>query len=107
MDVDTTYRLVALGDSTNVGLTALTQDLAKLVPGNLHRGGNRLGIERTDWVYDFGKPKVHRTILIEAEPRPGAWKIGPDADQLSEQPELPDEDEEESATKVAPIRRRV
>ncbi len=80
-DMDTTYRLVALGDHTNVGQTAATPELAKLVPGNLYREGNRLGIERTDWVDHFGKPKVHRTILIEAESRPGEWKISPDLDQ--------------------------
>jgi hypothetical protein len=116
MDMDTTYRLVALGDPTNVGHTALTPELAMLVPGNLHRGDNRLGIERTDWVYDFGKPKVHRTILIEAEPFSGEWKIGPDADEIEQlraslkadgapnhpQPTL----QEEVATKVAPLRRR-
>jgi hypothetical protein len=80
-DMDTTYRLVALGDSSNVGQTAATPQLAKLVPGNLYRESNRLGIERTDWVDHFGKPKVHRTILIEAESRPGEWKIGPDSCQ--------------------------
>src|SRR2546421_2801904 len=31
-DMDTTYRLVALGDSSNVGQTAATPQLAKLVP---------------------------------------------------------------------------
>ena len=79
--MDTTYRLIAVGDNTNVGQTAATPELAKLVPGNLYREGKRLGIERTEWTEHFEKPKIARTILIEAESRSGEWKIGPDADQ--------------------------
>lgn len=78
-DVESTYRLVELGDRTNVGQTAMTPELAKLVPGDLARfADTRLGMERTDWVEHFGKPKIARTILIEAETLPHEWKIGVD-----------------------------
>ena len=77
--VDTTYRLIALnGDRTNVGQTALTPELAKLVPGDLVRGGQRLGIERTDWAEQFDKLKIIRSVLIDAESHPGEWTIGAD-----------------------------
>jgi len=78
---DTTYRLVALGDPQEAtGQTALTPDLAKLVPGRL---GNRerrekylLGIERTDWTDESGRPKPIRSVLIEVESFPGEWVVG-------------------------------
>lgn len=76
---DTTYRLIVLGsDRTNVGQTALTPELAKLVPGDLNRENQRLGMERTDWADHFDKPKVIRSVLIEAESTPGEWTIGTD-----------------------------
>jgi hypothetical protein len=76
-EIETTYRLIVLGDRTNVGQTALTPELAKLAPGDLIRGpDDRLGLERTDWAKDYGKPKNVRTVLIEAETSPGEWIIG-------------------------------
>jgi hypothetical protein len=76
--MDTTYRLIVLGaESNNVGLTALTPELAMLVPGDLNRGNHRLGMERTDWTDQLGKPKAQRSVLIDAESRPGEWTIGP------------------------------
>lgn len=74
-----TYRLVLLSSPDIVGRTAASPDLAKLVPGDLgtmQYRGERLGIERTDWVDHFGKPKVQRSVLIEAEDRPGQWTLG-------------------------------
>ena len=71
-------RLIVLGDRNNVGQTALTAELAKLVPGDLVRGDQRLGMERTDWVDHFGKPKIVRTVLVDAESAPGEWTIGTD-----------------------------
>jgi hypothetical protein len=75
--IDVTFRLIVLGERNNVGLTAITPELAKLVPGDLVRGNRRLGMERTEWVDNFGKLKVHRTILIDAESSAGEWIIGP------------------------------
>jgi len=75
-DIDTTYRLIVLGDRNNVGQTALTPELAKLVPGDLFRENCRLGMERTDWADHLGKPKIVRTVLIDAESAPGEWAIG-------------------------------
>ncbi len=74
--MDTTYRLIVLGDRENCGETAASPDLAKLVPGNLNRANQRLGMERTDWADHFGKMRVHRSILVEAETQPGEWTIG-------------------------------
>jgi hypothetical protein len=42
-----------------------------LIPGNLDRGNQRLGMERTDWGEQYGKPKAVRTVLIDAESAPG------------------------------------
>jgi hypothetical protein len=78
-DTQVTYRLIVLGEANNVGQTALTPELAKLVPGNLERGDQRLGMERTDWDQHYGKPKVVRTVLIDAESTPGEWTIGANA----------------------------
>jgi hypothetical protein len=76
-DTETTFRLVDLEDRSNTGQTALTAQLAKLVPGDLtRRGTTRLGMERTDWVDHFGKPKIVRTVLVDAESESGEWKIG-------------------------------
>ena len=76
---DTTYRLISLnGDRTNVGQTALTPELAKFVPGDLNRANQRLGMERTDWADHFDKPKIIRSVLVEAESIPGEWIIGAD-----------------------------
>jgi hypothetical protein len=74
--METTFRLVALGDRNNVGQTAATPELARLVPGDLQRSEKRLGIERTDWVEHFDKLKIHRTVLVDAEETPGQWVIG-------------------------------
>ena len=78
-DIQVTYRLIVLGEPNNVGQTALTPELAKLVPGNLDRGKQRLGMERTDWGEQYGKPKTVRTVLIDAESAPGEWTLGADA----------------------------
>lgn len=83
-DTETTFRLVDLADRNNVGQTALSAQLAKLVPGDLIHENRRLGMERTDWVENFGKPKAVRTVLIDAESAPGEWKIGVDQSPLSE-----------------------
>ena len=71
----TTYRLVSLVDRSQVGQTAATPELAKLVPADLDRS-QRLGIEQTDWVEHFDKLKVHRSILVDAEDSPGQWALG-------------------------------
>jgi len=77
--VDTTYRLIAFGRDI-VGQTALTPDLARLVPGDLDnpmiRRKHRLGIERTDWTNDSGRPKPVRSVLIDAESSAGEWTLG-------------------------------
>ncbi len=66
---DVTYRLIAFGTDI-VGNTALTPDLARLVPGGLDnpliRRDRRLGIERTDWADHSGKLRIVRTVLIDA-----------------------------------------
>jgi hypothetical protein len=72
--LDTTYRVVSLTDDWT-GKTAATPELAKLIAGDLYRG-ERLGMERTDWVDNFGKPKAHRSVLIDAEKDPGEWELG-------------------------------
>jgi len=55
-------------DRSNAGQTALTAELARLVPGDLVRhGATLLGMERTDWVDHFGKPKIARTVLTVAD----------------------------------------
>ena len=79
MDTDTTYRLIVLDDPDRVGRTAASAELAKLVPGDIgpaSRQGKRLGMERTEWVDNFGKMKIHRSILVDAEASPGQWTIG-------------------------------
>jgi hypothetical protein len=76
--METTFRVVDLRDPRVVGRTAATVDLAKLAAGHLDRS-ERLGVEQTDWEENFGKMKVHRTILIDAEDRPGQWVLGTDA----------------------------
>jgi hypothetical protein len=73
--MDETYRLVELGGKGRKGGTALSSNLAKLVPGDLDRS-ERLGMERTEWEDYFGKKRPHRTVLIEAERRPGEWVLG-------------------------------
>lgn len=72
--LDVTYRVVSLS-SDWAGKTAATPELAKLVAGDLDRSG-RLGLERTDWIDHFGKPKAHRTVLVDAENHPGEWELG-------------------------------
>lgn len=73
--METTYRLISLLDRTQVGQTASTPELAKLVPADLSRF-ERLGVEQTDWIENFGKMKVQRSILIDAERVPGEWELG-------------------------------
>ncbi len=77
-ETETTFRLIDISDPTNVGRTAASAQLAKLVPGDLNRENRRLGMERTDWVEHYGKPKIARTVLVDAERRVGQWEIGPD-----------------------------
>jgi hypothetical protein len=74
--MQTTYRLTSLVDRNAVGQTAATPELAKLVPGGLPRS-ERLGVEQTDWIENFDRPKAVRSILIEAEDFPGQWELGP------------------------------
>ena len=82
---DITYRLIALDPQCGInGQTALTADLARLVPGGLNdaeiRKNYRLGIERTDWSAGrgllSGGLKPIRSVLIDAESSPGEWEIG-------------------------------
>lgn len=75
--MDTTYRLISLTEQGNVGMTASSRELAKMVPGDLTRFGNtRLAIERTDWVEKFDKMVVNRSVVVEAESAPNEWTIG-------------------------------
>lgn len=84
---DVTFRLIALDPQCGInGQTALTADLARLVPGGLNnptvRKNHRLGIERTDWsqgrggLLNGGGLKPIRSVLIDAESEPGEWEIG-------------------------------
>lgn len=84
--MDTTYRMVVLHASGmyTYGQTAASPELAKIATGHLLRetiqsnGPRRLGIERTDWTTDDeGILHPHRTVLVEVEPEPGTWDIGP------------------------------
>jgi hypothetical protein len=76
--MNTTYRLIMLDRKDHVGRTALTPDLARLVPAELSsfRSKHRLGIERTDWIDDGGEPRPVRSVLIEAETAPWEWELG-------------------------------
>ena len=73
--MNTTYRCLNLVDRTEVGQTAATPELAKLVADGVSRAF-RIGMEQTDWIDHFGKMKVHRSILIDAENSPGEWQLG-------------------------------
>jgi hypothetical protein len=73
--MDTTFRVVNLVDRSEVGQTAISPELAKIAATDLSRSC-RMGLERTDWTDHFGKPKVHRTVLLEAENQPGEWVLG-------------------------------
>ena len=73
--MDTTYRVISIADNSVAGRTAATAELAKLAAGGLDRT-RRLGVERTEWAEHFGKPKAHRTVLLEAESRPDEWLLG-------------------------------
>ena len=73
--METTYRLIALADRSQTGDTAASPVLAKLVPADLDRS-MRIGMEQTDWVKNFDKMKVQRSILVEAESKPGEWLLG-------------------------------
>jgi hypothetical protein len=84
--IPVTFRLVDLSDRNNVGQTALTADLAKLVPGDLIRENRRLGMERTDWADHFGKPKAVRTVLTDAESSSGEWTIGAESPSKPREP---------------------
>lgn len=72
MEPTPTFRLIVLEDPSMVGRTAASADLAKLSLNDMPRS-QRLGLERTDWAENFGKPKPVRTVLIEAEAQPGDW----------------------------------
>jgi len=77
MEYEATYRLILLSNSEIVGRTAATRDLAMLAPGDLTSyRSERLGLEQSDWVEEYGKPKIRRTILIDAESAPGEWTLG-------------------------------
>jgi hypothetical protein len=73
--LNTTYRVISLSGPELTGKTAATPELAKLVAGDLDRS-RLLGMERTDWADNFGKPKACRTVLVDAEDRPGEWELG-------------------------------
>lgn len=89
MENDVTYRVFILEDPNCFGRTAASPELAKLVAGDLPRDF-RLGMERTDWKDNSGKPRVHRSVVVDAEARPGEWTLGPgtgaetEVDYLSE-----------------------
>ncbi len=73
--MEPTYRVVSLTDGNWAGKTAATPELARLGAGDLDRE-HLLGLERTDWGDNYGKPKAIRTVLVEAESQPGEWKLG-------------------------------
>lgn len=73
--MDTTYRCIDLVDPSEVGQTAASPDLARMVAGHLQRN-HRIALERTDWTDNFGKMKVNRSVIVEAENHPGEWKLG-------------------------------
>jgi hypothetical protein len=75
MTLDTTYRVIVIGDRNWLGETASTPELAKLAAGEIDRS-RRLGLEQTDWVPHFDKLKPTRTVLIDAESHPGEWVLG-------------------------------
>ena len=77
MLIETTFRVIDLLDRTNVGPTAANPGLAKLAAGDLNRSeGSRFAIEQTEWAEDFGKPKVRRSVIIDAEEPADRWKLG-------------------------------
>ena len=82
--METTYRLVVLGDQDgqNVGQDAATSDLAKQSPGSLDRVNRRLAMERTDFYYDFNKKCIVSRVIMEAEDTPDEWQIGPQNNQF-------------------------
>lgn len=73
--MDATFRVINLVDRSEVGQTAATPELAKLVAEGLNRSC-RLGLERTDWSDNHGRLKPYRTIVVEAEPTAGDWDLG-------------------------------
>ena len=75
-ELQTTYRVKTLGDDEIVGQTAATPELAKLVAPEVDRQRFRLGLEQTDWGDQYGKPRPIRTVLLEAESKPGEWTVG-------------------------------
>jgi hypothetical protein len=74
--METTYRLIDLEERSPCGLTAASPELARLVPTNEAERSRRIGLERTDWVEQYDKLKVHRTVLVDAESAPGEWVLG-------------------------------
>jgi hypothetical protein len=75
--MDTTYRVIDLADRENVCQTAATPNLAKLAVGRMWRDPkSRFALEQTDWGEEYGKPKAHRSVVIEAEDSANPWKIG-------------------------------
>jgi hypothetical protein len=73
--MEITYRVVVVDDDNWAGKTASSAELAKLAAGKLPRE-RRLGLERTEWVEHFDKLKAQRTVLVEAESKPGEWELG-------------------------------
>lgn len=69
---DITYRVVNLNDRNRYGPTAISPELAKRGLGGVDLG-SPLGLERTEWIAMPDRMKAHRTILIEAERKPGDW----------------------------------
>jgi hypothetical protein len=78
MEIEVTFRIVQLGDENTTGRTAKTPELAQLGAGFLDRS-RRVGLERTEWVENYGKPKILRTVLIEAEKVANEWILGEEA----------------------------
>jgi hypothetical protein len=77
MEIETTYRVIDLSDKNNVGQTAATPELAKLAAGGVGRvPTSRFAIEMTDWADDWGKPKIRRSVITEAEAPNQPWKLG-------------------------------
>jgi hypothetical protein len=75
--METTYRLVLLDNTEITGRTAATEELAKLVPGELaHHREKRLGIEMTEWAPHFEKMRPVRSVLINVETTPNEWTLG-------------------------------
>jgi hypothetical protein len=75
-----TYRVGSLNDSSNVGKSAATRELAMFAAGHLHRD-DCLVLEKTTWEEKFGRLRPAWTVIEAAERRPGEWKLGAEAFQ--------------------------